>query len=239
MSRILIVRGPHKGQVVLHEPERGPFIRLRRGEIVEVIISTCDLVQWRGINVGGPDEHDVQSMLRDRGIDPRARPLSRWTDVDGHMHFRGPTSRGTERPSLYRVFSQAAPDDENGELYAAEWCGECDTFADRCAHAPDRQVRRWVRFGPRFDRTKLDPDAPGSRESKWHLLLNWRQLDEPWITACDLIVYGPIIEEYSHAILTPVGVPMCRHCKHLAGVQERMPGGGPLRAQHGERGVSP
>lgn len=124
---------------------------------------------------------------------------------------------------LYRVFSRAAPTDERADFYAAAWCEEHDTFADRCPHTPDRPTRRWVRFGPRRDQTALDAGAPGTRASKWHALKNWRQVEEPWLAACDLIVYGPVIEEFRHEVLTPVDVPICRNCKRLMGLEERMP----------------
>lgn len=147
---------------------------------------------------------------------------------------RGAMQRGVDRirgrapqlaePTLYRVFSKALPDDERAELYAAEWCEEHDAFIDRCPHSPANRTRVWARFGPRGDQTKLEAGAPGTRESKWHLLSNDRQVDAPWLTACDLIVYGPLVEEFRHVILTPIGAPMCRNCKAKAGLHERILG---------------
>lgn len=179
MRRVVVVRGPHAGQVIEHEPADGAFFRVR-------------------------------AQLAGAG----RRALAALT---------GRPTRG--RSVLYRVFSRAAPTDERAEFYAAAWCEQHDTFADRCPHAPDRPTHRWVRFGPRLDQTKLDAGAPGTRASKWHEMKNWRQVEEPWVTICDLIVYGPIIEEFRHEVLTPVGVPVCRNCKRLRGL--------------GERGVSP
>lgn len=145
---------------------------------------------------------------------------------------------------FYRIFAgglQAARVPEarraGAELLAAQWCRPCDMFRDRCQHAPPPAMRRWTRFGPRFDRTQLDPSSPASRPSKWHWLMNARQTDEPWLTQCGLIVYGPIIEEYSHATLTPIGVAMCSNCKAIAGIQERIPPGVALAKGSGD--VSP
>lgn len=124
-------------------------------------------------------------------------------------------------PALYRIFSKARPDDDRGDVYAAEWCQEHDAFRDRCPHAPPGRRRVWARFGPRRDQTQLEAGAPGTRESKWHLLANDRQVAEPWLTVCQLIVYGPIIEEYRSIGLTPIGAPICKNCKAFAGVGER------------------
>jgi hypothetical protein len=128
------------------------------------------------------------------------------------------------RPVLYRIFSRAAPDDSGADVYAAEWCAEHAAFADRCPHAPDRPTRRWVRFGPRTNQTQLLAGSPGTRESKWHALLNWRQVEEPWVAVCELVVYGPIVEEYRHEVLTPIGSPTCKGCKAKLGLTERGPG---------------
>lgn len=142
------------------------------------------------------------------------------------LYLRRRALRGPEvRESLYRLFSPASLEARDvADFFAAQWCSACDIFRDRCRHGAPPTTRRWVRFGPRFDRTKLAADAPGSRESKWHLLRRADQPQEPWLTACDLIVYGPIIEEYRHAVLTPIDAPMCRHCKQAARVEERIVG---------------
>lgn len=129
--------------------------------------------------------------------------------------------------TLYRIFSRAVSDDDGADVYAAAWCAEHDAFRDRCPHAPPALVRVWVRFGPRYDQTGLDAGAPGARRSKWHLLANPRQVDAPWLTSCNLIVYGPVIEEYRNAVLTPIGAPMCHNCKRVAGVVESMVAGVP------------
>jgi hypothetical protein len=125
------------------------------------------------------------------------------------------------RRTLYRIFSKALPIDERGDVYASEWCADHDTFRDRCPHEPPSPTRVWARFGPRRNQTGLEAGAPGTRESKWHLLANDRQVQEPWLTACQLIVYGPIIEEYRSRALTPIGSPTCANCKRIAGIQER------------------
>ncbi|HEV8656943.1 MAG TPA: hypothetical protein VGR85_15665 [Candidatus Limnocylindria bacterium] len=175
--RIVIVRGPHKGAVLIDEIS-GPFFRFYE-----------------------PD---------------RRSPLRRYADrIRGREPELAP-------PVLYRVFARAATDDERGEMYAAEWCEEHDAFRDRCPHTPPTPTRVWARFGPRRDQTKLEAGAPGTRDSKWHLLSNDRQVAEPWLTVCELIVYGPIIEEYRNAVLTPIGAPMCRGCKSFAGLRERI-----------------
>lgn len=180
MSRVAVVRGPHRGQVVEHAAEHGPYLRLHAerslgGRVLAVALG---------------------------------RPL------------RGPSV-------LYRVFSEAATfDRDRADVYAAAWCERgCEEFADRCEHAPeDPRLRRWVRFGPAPLQTRLEAGAPGTRESKWHLLKQWRQLEGPWICACDLIVYGDPIREFRHRVLTPVDGPMCRGCKRVAGVTERIVG---------------
>lgn len=126
--------------------------------------------------------------------------------------------------TLYRIFGAApASSRDICDLLAGEWCEACRMLRARCAHQPAPPTRRWARFGPRFDRTSLDPSAPGSRESKWHLLRVATQASEPWLTACGLIVYGPIVEEYANPVLTPIGEAMCRTCKRIAGVAERVP----------------
>lgn len=184
--RIVIVRGPHKGAILIDELS-GPFFRFherdRRGTL-------------------------QRAVDRLRGREPELAP-----------------------PVLYRIFSPAATDDERGDLYAAEWCEEHDALRDRCPHEPPSPTRVWARFGPRRDQTGLEAGAPGARESKWHLLSNDRQVAEPWLTACNLIVYGPIIEEYRNPVLTPIGMPMCANCKSFAGLRERILRGaeGPMR----------
>lgn len=165
LSRIYLVDGPHKGEVVSHEPAHGPYLRRRA---------------LRGLEV---------------------------------------------RETLYRIFSVARSDAHDvADHFAGEWCAPCDMLRARCRHAPVVAARRWVRFGPRFDRTKLAADAPGSRESKWHLLRRADQPQEPWLTVCELIVYGPVVEEYCHAVLTPIDAPMCRRCKRSAGMEEHIVG---------------
>lgn len=171
MSRVLLVDGPKKGQILKHLG--GPMISARHvvddGAVLEVL----------------------------------------------YRIFAGPNRAA-------RVAEARAA---GAEQLAAQWCRPCDIFRDRCQHAPPPAIRRWARFGPRFDRTKLDPSSPASRPSKWHELLNARQTQEPWLTRCGLIVYGPLIEEYTHATLTPVGVPLCSNCKAIAGVEEQIPRG--------------
>jgi hypothetical protein len=175
--RVVIVRGPHKGAVLIDELS-GPFFRFH--------------------------ERDRRS------------PLRRYAD---RVRGRAPE---VAAPVLYRIFSRANADDDRAEVYAAEWCEEHDAFRDRCPHTPPTPTRVWARFGPRRDQTGLEAGAPGARESKWHLLSNDRQVQEPWLTACDLIVYGPIIEEYRSPVLTPIGAATCRNCKSRAGVGERL-----------------
>jgi hypothetical protein len=129
------------------------------------------------------------------------------------------------RKTLYRIFSKAVAGDDRADVYAAAWCIDHDTFADRCPHAPPTNKRRWVRFGPRLNQTQLEAGSPGTRESKWHLLKNPRQVEEPWLAACELIVYGPLVEEFHSELLTPTNAPMCRNCKRIAGVVEDLTGG--------------
>lgn len=192
MSRVAIVRGPHKGTIVEHSPEHGPFFRVH-------------------------SERTLAGRVLALAI---GRPL------------RGPSV-------LYRVFSEAAPfDRDRADVYAGAWCEEHEAFLDRCPHAPeDPRMRRWVRFGPRFDQTQLEAGAPGTRESKWHLLKSWRQLEEPWITVCELIVYGPVIEELRHRVLTPVDAPICKGCKSIAGLVEHEAARLLREARRGERGA--
>jgi hypothetical protein len=167
----------------------------------------------RGPHKGLVLEHDGTAFLsirRDR------TPLEVLVDRIRRRPPPGP-------PAMYRVFSRALADDrDRADLYAAEWCIEHEAFRDRCPHAPPSRTRVWARFGPRRNQTALDAGAPGARESKWHLLSNDHQVAEPWLTACDLIVYGPVIEEYRHAVLTPIGMPMCRNCKKRLGLEEQV-----------------
>lgn len=169
--------------------------------------------------VRGPDHGQVFMHDTARGLTFRVSP----DDLGLLEHTLAKLQRRAlpTQPVLYRMFTRAAPYDRGADAYAAEWCAEHDAFADRCPHAPDAPIRRWVRFGPRRDQTQLFAGAPGARESKWHLLQNWRQVEEPWLAACELVVYGPIVEEYRHAVLTPIGMPMCKNCKKVAGVEER------------------
>lgn len=141
-------------------------------------------------------------------------------DVSARLFVRRTASDGAL--TLYRIFGEAqASSRDVCDLLAGEWCERCAMLRARCAHQAELPTRRWARFGPRFDRTGLHPDAPGSRESKWHLLRRADQAQEPWLTVCDLIVYGPIVEEYANPVLTPTDAPMCRRCKRIAGLDER------------------
>lgn len=116
--------------------------------------------------------------------------------------------------ALYRVFGEAAPSDrDRADVYAAAWCEEHDAFVDRCPCAPeDAFTLRWVRFGPAPLQVRIEAGAPGTRESKWHLLRDWRQLEGPWVAACGIVAYGDIVEEFRHLVLTPMGRPMCKGC---------------------------
>lgn len=175
MTRIAIVRGPHKGEVVQHEASDGPFFRVR-----------------------------TTPRIVDRAV----------------ALLRGEPTRG--RAVMYRVFTEAAPNDrDRADLYAAAWCEDHQDFTDRCPDAPDAAFTlRWVRFGPAPLQNKLEAGSPGTRESKWHLLRDWRQIEPPWLAACGVIAYGPIVEEFRHLKLTPMGVPMCRGCKRIVGQVE-------------------
>jgi len=172
--------------------------------------------------IRGPHEALVFEHELDAGVVFRVHPGA--SGALGRAVARPRGEMAVDRPVVYRIFTRAAAYDSGADLYAAEWCEGHNAFADRCPHAPDRPVLRWVRFGPRADQTGLEAGAPGTRESKWHALKNWRQVEEPWLAACALVVYGPIIEEYRHEVLTPIGVAMCRHCKRILGRQERGPG---------------